>query len=71
MVDNCLLANLNEIITLDRVLELTDEDVQLFVTETEEMKQRRTDLKIERFELRKALSACQKHLDRGFSGEMC
>ncbi|KAH6897274.1 P-loop containing nucleoside triphosphate hydrolase protein [Thelonectria olida] len=68
VVDNCLISHMPDIITLDRVLELNDEDLQMFVTETEEMKQRRTDIKIERFELKEALSACQKHLDRGFSG---
>jgi hypothetical protein len=68
VVDNCLISHMPDIITLDRVLELNDEDLEMFVTETEEMKQRRTDIKIERFELKEALSACQKHLDRGFSG---
>ncbi|KAI5465562.1 P-loop containing nucleoside triphosphate hydrolase protein [Mariannaea sp. PMI_226] len=67
-VENCLISQMADILTIDRVLELNDDDLEPFATETEEIKQRRTEIEIERFEIKECLSACQKHLDRGFSG---
>ncbi|KPM37787.1 hypothetical protein AK830_g8805 [Neonectria ditissima] len=69
-VENCLVSQVPEILTLDRVFELNDTQLQLLATEPLETTQRRTALQVECSDLRAALRACQRHQNRGFSGNL-
>ncbi|KAH7170309.1 P-loop containing nucleoside triphosphate hydrolase protein [Dactylonectria macrodidyma] len=67
-VENCLVSQVPEILSLDRVLELSDERLALLATEPVHTTQRRTELQLERNELRTVFKACQRHQNRGLSG---
>ncbi|KAH7162404.1 P-loop containing nucleoside triphosphate hydrolase protein [Dactylonectria estremocensis] len=67
-VENCLVSQVPEILSLDRVLELSDERLALLAKEPVQTTQRRTALQLERSELRTAFRACQRHQNRGLPG---
>ncbi|KAK7428485.1 hypothetical protein QQZ08_004923 [Neonectria magnoliae] len=69
-VENCLVSQVPEILTLDRVFELNDMQLELLATEPLETTRQRTALQVERSDLRAALKACQRHQNRGFSGKV-
>ncbi|KAF7538993.1 hypothetical protein G7Z17_g12527 [Cylindrodendrum hubeiense] len=67
-VENCLVSQMLEILNLDRVLELSDDKLKVLTTEPLETTQRRAALQLERSDLTAALKACQRHQNRGVSG---
>lgn len=70
-LENCLISDIPNILTPDKVYDMRDEDAEALAAESEQIQTERNRLQSQLERLRKGLAACRRYAPSQPSGSMC